>query len=412
MKFAIEVTDRKDEYILSVSMDSVHNINKNELSEIFFDPSILPTVAHAKVTISGRAPLFIYMYLAIQLFEAKIKEIFVKSAQDEPVKIFPLKENTALVQTHLPVLTDLADRVFCEIPCSRNDMIDVSELTFIADSIPEPDRNKESIIFSGKIPVWLAAALAIAARQKGWQKVECFAPRMGGSIGVFPLISLGKNLPQLTEKGNIIGVIGDPNSGKSVFSKLLEKSGIVAGVNIWCYDCDYAAPTPNWYLDMLKKGDEAAGRDLRLSYKRKWIPGAEEELVNELRNIQQFIQFVIADLPGGRHESDFVQRIPTGREVLMEAVDYFIIIAREKENCDTGLAWHQELEKINKDQNIVLTLYSENPDGVIAISDRNGKTYISGLSRNADSVPEHIKIELWKRFANVINGNPMEIRTM
>ena len=96
----------------------------------------------------------------------------------------------------------------------------------------------------------------------------------------------------------------------------------------------------------------------------------------------------------------------------MAAIDYFIIIAREKETCDTGIAWRRELEKINKGKNIVLTLYSEDPDGVIFISDRNGKTYISGLSRKADSVPEHIKLELGERFTEAINGNPMEIPTM
>ena len=60
--------------------------------------------------------------------------------------------------------------------------------------------------------------------------------------------SLDKSLPALTEKGNIIGVIGAPNSGNRFFSKLLEKSGFAAGVDICCYDCDYAAPTPNLVL--------------------------------------------------------------------------------------------------------------------------------------------------------------------
>ncbi|GIW83344.1 MAG: hypothetical protein KatS3mg105_5151 [Gemmatales bacterium] len=54
---------------------------------------------------------------------------------------------------------------------------------------------------------------------------------------------------RLGKPGILLGIVGDPNCGKSVLSRLLDTYRAIRRERGWLLDCDAAAPTPRWYFD-------------------------------------------------------------------------------------------------------------------------------------------------------------------
>ena len=120
--------------------------------------------------------------------------------------------------------------------------------------------------------------------------------------------------------------------------------------------------------------------------------------------MRKYIPTIIADLPGGLHKKDLVQRIPAGREILLKAIDYFIIVAKNSNGFDTGIAWQNELKTIEKEDAVILTIYSEHPENPTALTFDCGVWHITGLDRAGKPVSAEIKKQLWQLVMDSIRS--------
>lgn len=343
------------------------------------------------VLISGRAPIWVYMASALAIFSKGARRISSFQPQCGNISFFPFpqaEENAVKPQPDVR-----RERNFCFVSYPPTHF-SVDQISGFAASIPEPQGEKH-IIISGKLCNWMAAVLAIAARQRGWKRIGYFSPRNRQALQVFPKLKWLKFGTPLARNGKVIGVVGDPNSGKSVFSNLLENSGRDANESIWFFDCDYSSPTPPWYLMLLKNTPKSIADTLRR--KREWIPGAEAKISRNVDSIKRALDWLIADLPGGNFKKNPPERIPPGREVLMDAIDYFVVLAKKSDGGDSGVEWRRALREHRLEERIVLTIYSEAPLSLPNLRQTpDGAWHICGLDRSqSGNFPEKIKQQLW-----------------
>ena len=224
-----------------------------------------------------------------------------------------------------------------------------------------------AVYLTGRGANWMYGAVAaqVAARGEGIL-TACFLPRVHPSQAVivhgreeagllFPLP------PALVQgrPGLVLGVVGDPGSGKSVLAKVLNRLRSETGADGWVMDCDAASPTQNWFVQMCQQGQMAEGRAIREPQKRHWDHAMELQVAQQLANLRLRHDLVIADLPGGRFTVQPPLRIPPGREVIMFAVDRFIVLGRYGE--ETAAAWEAELAKWDLADRIIAVLQSRDP---------------------------------------------------
>ncbi len=359
-------------------------------------------VCRKNAVISGQAPLWCYMLSALALFEKGASSIAAYQPQSDEVQFFPFGELDAATDTNVyPSEIDLdKDSCFIEYAVGKKEKFFPEQIPAYIRSIPEP-RGKKLIIISGKLCNWLAAVLAIAAKMKGWKSIGYFSPRNPHVLQISPeLKQLEDRLRPLRECGKtIIGIVGDPNSGKSVFSHLLHDAGNEAGERIWFKDCDYSSPTSQWFLETLKR-DPSQATEMRKSNKREWTPGAENKLSENLKTTSTSLDWLIADLPGGKFSAGSPpQRIPPGCEKLMEAIDFFIVLAKKTESGDSGDEWQYALKQHGLDKRILFRIYSESPKEKPKLwREADGSLHICGLDRlHADTFTAEIRRELWTR---------------
>ena len=103
----------------------------------------------------------------------------------------------------------------------------------------------------------------------------------------------------------------------------------------WNFDADPASPTPDWYLEMLARGDGAGAKRTRDLHKVQWTDELQDRCAERLAASRVFFDRVIVDLPGGDHRNTQApDLIPSGRERLFQQVDRFIIInLRERDSA-------------------------------------------------------------------------------
>lgn len=349
------------------------------------------------VLISGRAPLWVYMYSALKLKRKNVGTISVFQPQKGHTRIFPIVASSSSATISGPDITRRDG--FCFLQYS-SEVFTPEQLPAFQESVPECDNGEAVIIFSGRLCNWVAAFLALAAREKGWKRIAYFSPKNGRTLQIYPRLKWLNIGTPLSRRGKVIGVVGDPNSGKSVFSNALYQSGLFAGEKIWFYDCDYSAPTPPWYLATLKSKSREFADRLRRAIKKSWEPGAESQVALNVKKVQRHLDWLIADLPGGNFALMPPQRIPQGREILMNAIDYFVVLARK--DLESDKYWQEALSSHGLDKRIILTLYSENPDCPPSLRrDKEGAWHISGMRReNSDDISDSLKKELWNLILN------------
>lgn len=118
-------------------------------------------------------------------------------------------------------------------------------------------------------------------------------------------------------------------------------------------------PPPEWYIQLGMHGERERARQLRYEIKRSWSHELEQAIAGKLRNLKHFFPTLIADLPGGNHSVMPPLRIPPGREVVMNAVDVFVVLGRAGEPAAD--AWVRELAARGLDDRIVAILDSAEP---------------------------------------------------
>jgi hypothetical protein len=236
----------------------------------------------------------------------------------------------------------------------------------------------DDVCLTGNGSAGMYADLARAAVLAGAKSLSYFSPR----TGQFQILSLHGYHPPLGSSlvldnwlqgrleakvpGRVIGVAGDPNTGKSVFSSLLDFHRRKVGTPGWKLDCDAQAPTPPWYLQSRACGRGTEAEVLRQALKRDWTGDMEVALAEQLTNMKRSLPISIADLPGGNHKAKPPQRLPSGRERMFRPVDALIII--QPANNPTAELWRQELERHQMADRIKAVITSSAPDATPTLS--------------------------------------------
>lgn len=196
---------------------------------------------------------------------------------------------------------------------------------------------------------------------------------------------LGRVLPP-PDAPVLLGVTGDPTLGKSVFSTALDHLRSRRHQRGWRLDCDGQAPTPPWYLSLLSDPTHAEeARQARDGHKRPWTDEMEAHIADQLNRLRQYLDVVIADLPGGNHKARPPQRLPPGRERFFRQIDALVLLDRP--DGSTEAAWRQELRRHGLERSLAAVLRSGHPTlpPALTLDDDQGgvlRGRVQGLDRS------------------------------
>jgi hypothetical protein len=276
----------------------------------------------------------------------------------------------------------------------------------------------EELVIAGRASVEVYARIARAAVDSGARRIVCWSARdglvvvydpAGGQLG--SQIARPDWLAQAMPRPIwpvILGVTGDPNCGKSVFSAALDCYREQIGCDGWKLDCDGQSPTPPWYLSLI--GDERA-KELRDQQKRCWTPVMEATIAEQLRLGRELFSVLIADLPGGNHKAVPPQRLPEGRERIFAEVDALILL--ERDDAPSEAAWREVLRPHGLDGRLAAVLRSRYPDTPPSLSVRKEgglwRGNVTGLDRSrsarelAEAYQSGLK-QLWPALRDFARG--------
>jgi len=246
------------------------------------------------------------------------------------------------------------------------------------------------LALSGRASCDLYARAAWAAVAAGVRRLICWSARDGLVVvydrdgqGVGEQIARPAWLAAMIPRPMspvILGVAGDPNSGKSIFCEVLDWQRERSDEEGWKLDSDSQSPTPHWYLSIADQG----ARTLRERYKCPWTAEMEKMIVDHLRCARELFEVTIADLPGGNHNVDPPQRIPPGRERIFGEVDAFILLDRADKPSEGD--WRAALRAHGLEDRIAAVLVSTAPNSPPSLSLRlEGSLWrgtVSGLDRS------------------------------
>jgi len=217
----------------------------------------------------------------------------------------------------------------------------------------------------------------------------------------------------------VVGIIGDPNQGKSVLSAVLDQHRIQERQPGWRLDCDGQSPTPPWYLN-IHRTDPATAERVREApgFKRDWTHEMEKHLAGQLQALRAFFPVALADLPGGIHPKGGsgkpVQRMPPGREVIFKEVDRFILVDSDQKRSEPG--WLEALAGHGLADRLVAVVHSGDPrgEGSMVVEERGPvlRLRATGLDRSHDPADLATRMSpavgiLWKHVtARTENAGP------
>ena len=238
-------------------------------------------------------------------------------------------------------------------------------------------KNSESVILSGRGPVIMYATLGCLAAKTGYTSLLIDKPVLpyyySFSIAKTPICSLIIKSNDAKTKGWCLGILGDPNSGKSVFSKTLFHCvrDKFSPNSAWIYDCDIASPTPEWYFHGQSASNEALKNEYELRRKQlksQWDTKKETKVSVDLQNIKHNLQFVVADLPGGNHKAIPPQRIPgPTRANIMRQCNALIVLCRE-DKPNVFEDWIVALKEYGLEHRVVAKIITRCPTAPVAVS--------------------------------------------
>lgn len=327
-----------------------------------------------EVTLQGKAPMWMYACASIVAVRAGARAIRVYQPQGQtPVLVHPIAGLPCPDPGWLQLLDDEGGGSIVEFNAPP------AGARWLPEMLPhlagtKDQWNPELVTLTGCGANWMYAAAAALAALNSKRKIAYFAPKDGHGVlltaqaGQPVVIPASPSLlRQEGDGGRIIGVVGDPNSGKSVLSILLTHAFKEAGMKlIWRLDCDHAAPTPHWYLQMLEQERDREAARLRDGQKRSWTPEAEQTLARQLCVCAQSLRWVIADFPGGIHKNGPVRRIPEGREALLAAAHHFVILKRA-DRPDAEEGWRAELAAHDLENRIIAVVASAAPNEPLSL---------------------------------------------
>jgi hypothetical protein len=369
------------------------NAARNLPSSVLEDPAIdrLP-FSGKKTLLEGMAPNWMYAHLAVKAVMNGTEELSVRQAGVGDTLIWkrgPLLTADGYTQTPCFTITkNDSDTVYLEFINGPDEkggkwtMEDLIKTPLCFSVSPTPDKNEVLIIW-GLAANWMCAAVAVTAYSSGINYILYGSPREKAYISIGTL-NPGKlvQYKKRTKNGFVIGIAGDPNSGKSVFMDWLEKIIKDERLDSWCYDADHASPTPPWYLDGLNSGQTEV-EDMRKKIKKKWTHEFELKIADDLRNLRENLDIALVDLPGGRVNDTPPQRIPDGREVVFKEIDLFIILWK---NEAVREGWLSALREHNMENRVFAEIESREPDSPPSLETRSDGRIIIGTARGLNRV--------------------------
>lgn len=365
-----------------------------------------------EVVLGGKAPNWLYMHVAFVAHKKGASKISLQKVDGTLVVIFPVATNSdTLVNQWYTIEIDQNNEAILTFLRNKSsidgfwpeDIIESSPLDL--KKIASYSKSTQLTI-TGSGSVWMYAAAGVASSIAGYDLIVYDSPReefliLTGEVdpGFSKVRKSRRDYP-----GLVIGVVGDPNSGKSIFSKVLFQVLEKYFSSTWLFDCDAASPTANWYLQMLNSGKVEEGNTLRNKTKVKWTSDLESRVSECLKSLKDNLEVVIADLPGGIHSKEKpIQRIPPGREIVMQKIDLFVILGKGGDNNIVN-GWKEELKAHGLGHGIIAEINSISPDSDPSLTlERNGsviKGQITGLDRKKGI--ENITCELLGAFDELI----------
>lgn len=365
------------------------------------------------VTLTGPAPVWMYAHGAAVAKSLDASNISVKSRAPEGTSTdlshascefihVPGEKARGLFHFHLPGNPGL----------TQNAILDL-----ITPKLAKFKKLKGgTLCISGKGNMPTYALIAETAVAIGIAQILCWTP-VDGLVTVFdanpeklgtrpePEEWLQQAIPE-PEKSTIVGITGDPNCGKSVFSSALNHYRGRIQRSGWRLDCDGQAPTTDWYLNW-RHQDPASADAARKALKRDWNDSMEDHIAQQLRGLRRFFEVAIADLPGGNHKHVPALRVPPHREVIFHEVDVLILIERIDQPSES--LWREALRPHGMENQIRVVLRSAKHLGLPSMTlDENvdgiWRGTVTGLdrSRSADELVtgmEPTLEQLWKELS-------------
>jgi hypothetical protein len=367
----------------------------------FWPPDILRhepinpvSLAGRNVTIGGPGAVWMYAHVAALAVEAHARSVCIKQADESETFVYPVAPGAP--GTLLPWIEASQNRLTGLTLVFRARTDQEGWPSTVLNDLPSLLLgNEQTLCLTGPGANWMYGAAAASGVTCGSRLITCFSPRqnakaaivvydVGNCDRVGTLVPCPGEFLDYRAKGLILGIVGDPNSGKSVLARSLEYIRKQETLDGWIVDCDGCSPTPNWYLQMVQGGREEECRRLRSSQKRSWSPEMASSIAEHLRNLRQSFTLVIADLPGGNHSIDPPERIPDNELPIMQEIDAFIILGRE--NSGGAQAWQRALAEVRLDSRIAAIWTSaapEEPPSINLTFNQNPCSgVIRGLNRN------------------------------
>lgn len=334
-----------------------------------FDNSFFKAVKDKNIRIKGKSTVEIYAYAAYWCVKNDCASICITDFNlSRDFEIY--RRGKTYSQTLPPWCTvnEEGDSVIVSAVPSNSPDGHWNEDTVSNNSSCFMFNNSDSFtIITGKGSVLFYAIMACSAAVSGCENVFIEKPTEKNLIKIAG--SMFTNLSHGKKAGKMIGILGDPNSGKSVFSKVLGNIFRIYSdeKSVWNYDCDAAAPTSDWYVYGLQRAQSQQEADTikntRKSIKQKWTEELEIKVSEYMKTVKSNLDFVIADFPGGRHdeEKNLHERIPSEtRADMLKNCDYFIIIGRS-DVPERINDWKKALAEYNLEKRVIAEVISKNP---------------------------------------------------
>jgi len=183
----------------------------------------------------------------------------------------------------------------------------------------------------------------------------------------------------------IIGVVGDPNTGKSVLSHLIYRTLAESGIRTMFQDAELYSPTPPWYLESLR--EELRNRLKEMS--RQNVEKKLEWIVRSLEGLRKNnnIDIVIVDIGGGKPPI----RVTAENEKILRNVDGVIVLCRRDDFKSCVMGWVNQIKSRAPNVDIVAICESA-LEGEPRVDFETGTCVLTGLTReNAPSPPLPLK---------------------
>jgi hypothetical protein len=388
---------KNDWFKIFFENDGVIRIEFSPSKDRFWPPSVLQTapiplqdIADRQIqraVINGPGSVWMYAYAAANLAGAGVTDIEVAS-----LVISESNDDFSEKECQWCAGATGSDAALLKIDLQRHlSGAAIERLIRNVDSVLRANRPTELLI-SGRASALIYARVAQQAVLAGVNRIVCLSARDGiveiyrqsdenvrGPIEVPQWAVSGLSKP---EKPLVIGVLGDPNHGKSLFSETLDWYRSEIGIDGWLLDCDGQSPTSPWYLSMTqaKRGQEA--NDLRQRNKVPWTDEMERLIVRQLQRARETFPVLIADLPGGNFRVDPPQRIPNGRERILREIDGIILMDSQSSNSEQ--AWRNELQRHGLESRIFAVIESRAPLGSPSLSVEEDGILLRGVATGLD----------------------------